>query len=91
MSSKDTLKEELMAKNSFHVILNPHGGWVVKKGEASRASRNFDTQEDAIAWGKRVSRNEAAEIVIHRPDGTIRSRDTYGSDPLPPRDSASSK
>lgn len=80
-----------MPKNSFHVIPHPHGGWAVKKGESSRASRNFDTQEDAIAWGKKASKNEAAEIVIHRPDGTIRSRDTYGSDPHPPRDSASRK
>lgn len=80
-----------MGKNSFHVIPNPHGGWAVKKGDASRASRTFDTQEDAIAWGKQASRNEAAEIVIHRPDGTIRSRDSYGSDPYPPRASANRK
>lgn len=80
-----------MAKNSFHVIPNPHGGWAVKKGDASRASRTFDTKEDAIAWGKRASKDEAAEIVIHRPDGTIRSRDSYARDPHPPRDSAGRK
>ncbi len=75
-----------MAKNSFHVIPYPHGGWAVKKGDSSRASRVFETQKDAIDWGKTASKNGEAEIVIHRPDGTIRSRDSYGNDPHPPRD-----
>jgi hypothetical protein len=76
-----------MARNSFHVIPYPDGGWAVKKGDSSRASRVFDTQKDAIDWGKTASRNGAAEIIVHRPDGTIRSRDTHGNDPHPPRDS----
>lgn len=76
-----------MPRNSFHVIPNPKGGWAVKKGDSSRASKIFVTQEDAIAWGRNASKNGAAEIVVHRPDGTIRSRDTYGNDPHPPRDS----
>jgi hypothetical protein len=25
-------------------------------------------------------------VVIHRPDGRIRDSDSYGNDPIPPRD-----
>lgn len=75
-----------MAKNSHHVVSNPKGGWSVKKGDTSRASRHFDKKEDAIAWGKSISKKEGTEFVIHGRDGTIVKRDLHGNDPNPPRD-----
>ena len=75
-----------MAKKSTHVVPDPNGGWSVKRGGASRASRRFDNQRDAITYARNISRNEGAEFVIHRQDGTIRSKESYGRDPFPPRD-----
>jgi hypothetical protein len=70
-----------MVKNSFHVIATPKGGWAVKKRGASRASKRFDSKESAIIWGKKISKDEGAEFVVHGRDGMITSRDSYDSEP----------
>jgi len=71
-----------MAKNSFHVVPSPSGGWAVKKANSTRASKTFDTKEDAIVWGKKISKSGSAEFVIHRRDGTIGSRDNFAGHSL---------
>jgi uncharacterized protein YdaT len=72
-----------MAKKSHHVVPTPSGGWNVKKGGATRASRHFDNKQDAIQWGKQVSKNQKTDFVVHRKDGTIQSKENYrrGSKP----------
>jgi hypothetical protein len=70
-----------MTKKSTHVVPDPNGGWSVKKEGASRASKRFDKKQDAIIYARNISKNQGAEFVIHRPDGTIHSKDSYESDP----------
>lgn len=77
-----------MTRTSYHVIPRPNGGWSVKKGRVSRASKHFDTQVDAIEWAKKATKTEGGEFVVHGKDGTIKRRDTYGADPNPSRDTA---
>lgn len=71
---------------SKHVVHNPGGGWKVKSGGASRASKVFDKQSDAIAYARSAARKDNAELFVHGRDGTIRERNSYGKDPCPPRD-----
>jgi hypothetical protein len=33
-----------------------------------------------------VAKAAETELVIHRPDGTIRDKDSFGNDPDPPKD-----
>lgn len=73
-------------KKSQHVVPHPDGGWSVKKGGSTRATRRFDTQEDAISYGREISKNQQAELYIHRRDGMIRKKNSYGNDPHPPED-----
>jgi hypothetical protein len=80
-----------MAKNSVHVVLSPNGGWAVKKANSTRASKTFDTKADAIVWGKKISKSDSAEFVVHGRDGTITRRDSFGHDPFPPSDRPSRK
>jgi hypothetical protein len=75
-----------MAKKTHHVVPNPDGGWNVKKGGADRASKHFEKKQDAVDWGRDVSRKQGSEFVIHRKDGTIQDKDSHGKDPMPPRD-----
>ncbi|NMW21429.1 MAG: DUF2188 domain-containing protein [Chlorobiaceae bacterium] len=72
-----------MIKNSRHVVPR-QGGWAVKKSGASRASKVFDTQEDAITYGRSQAKKESGELYVHRKDGTILKRDSYGHAPNPP-------
>lgn len=75
-----------MSKKSHHVVPAPDGGWNVKKGGADRASKHFEKKAEAVDWGRDVSRTQKSEFVVHRRDGTIQEKDSYGKDPLPPRD-----
>jgi hypothetical protein len=73
-----------MIKNSRHVVPR-QDGWAVKKSGASRASKVFDTQADAINYGRSQAKKESGQLYVHRKDGTIREHDSYGDDPNPPK------
>lgn len=73
-----------MGKNQ-HVTPHPNGGWRVKGEGNTRATVRTTTQKDAIDIAREISRNQGSELVIHRPDGRIRDKDSHGKDPFPPR------
>lgn len=68
-----------------HVTPHPNGGWQVKGAGNSRATVRTDTQIEAINIGRSIARNQGSELIIHRPNGQIRAKDSYGNDPYPPR------
>jgi hypothetical protein len=74
-----------MAKKSNHVVPSS-SGWAVRKSGAGRASRTFDTKEKAVAYGRELSRSEKTELYIHKTNGMIQNRNSYGNDPNPPKD-----
>lgn len=64
-----------MAKETLHVV--PHEqGWAIKREGNGRSSSNHTTQKDAIEAARELAKDQD-NIVIHRPDGTIRERITY--------------
>jgi hypothetical protein len=74
-----------MAKKDYHVI--PQGeGWALKREGAQRASSLHTTQTEAIAAGRQLAKQQQTELVIHRANGQIRDSDSYGNDPVPPKD-----
>lgn len=68
-----------------HITPHPDGGWQVKGEGNSRATVRTDTQAEAIERGRDIARKQQSELVIHRPNGQIRDKDSYGNDPYPPR------
>ena len=72
-----------MGKNQ-HVTPHPNGGWQVKGAGNSRATARTATQKEAIDIAREISRNQSSELVIHRPNGQIRGKDSHGRDPFPP-------
>lgn len=73
-----------MNKNQ-HITPHPNGGWQVKGAGNSRATVRTDTQREAIGVGRKIAQNQRSELVIHRPNGQIRDKNSYGNDPFPPR------
>ena len=61
-------------------------GWAVKKSGSERASRTFETKEEAIEYGRALSKTEQTELYIHKSNGMIQNRNSYGDDPNPPKD-----
>jgi hypothetical protein len=73
-----------MGKNQ-HVV--PVGNKWGVRGEKNEGLTSINpTQGDAIDTARDIAKNQRSEVVIHRRDGTIRDRDSYGNDPFPPRD-----
>ena len=68
-----------------HVIPN-NSNWQVKRAGAERATKNFNRQQDAINFARNIAINQQSELVIHRRNGTIRNKNSYGNDPCPPKD-----
>ena len=72
-------------KRNQHIV--PHeDGWAVKPEHGQRALSVYETQQDAIDRGRKIARNQGAELCIHGRDGRIRERDSHGNDPFPPKD-----
>lgn len=67
--------------NSHHVVPDPDGGWNVKRSNAERASGKFDTKQEAVEYGRQVSKNQKTEFVIHGLNGRIQRKDSHGNDP----------
>lgn len=75
-----------MSKRNPHVVPRSDvGGWAVQREGAGRASSLHDTQAEAIKAARRIAQREHSELFIHRPNGQIRDRDSFGNDPFPPR------
>lgn len=68
-----------------HVTPHPDGGWQVKGAGNTKATKRTDTQKKAIDIARNIAKNQQSEIVVHRPDGRIRDKDSYGNDPFPPK------
>ena len=74
-----------MTKKDIHVV--PHGdGWATRKEGAKRVGHTANTQQQAYDLAREQAKREHVEVVIHRPDGTIRNSNSFGNDPNPPRD-----
>jgi len=73
-----------MANKNQHVV--PHdGNWAVRGAGNSKVTSTHRTQSEAAAAARSIAINQRSEVVIHRPDGRIRDKDSYGNDPFPPK------
>lgn len=74
-----------MKRKSVHVV--PSGKkWAVKPSGSSTPTSTHRTQRAAAEAGRKIAKQNQGELVIHRPNGQIRDSDSYGNDPVPPKD-----
>jgi uncharacterized protein DUF2188 len=65
--------------HDLHVIPDPKtGGWKVIR--AGRRVGGSSCQSCAEALGRRLARRNKVDLVTHRRDGRIRSKDSYGNE-----------
>jgi hypothetical protein len=70
-----------MAGKNQHVVPHEDGGWAVKGAGNERATRRFDTKEEAEKFGRETAKRQKSELIVHGKDGSIQSRNSYGGDP----------
>ena len=61
-------------------------GWAVKSSGSSRASKIYDTKAEALKAGRQQAINNSAELVSQKRNGQINLKNSYGNDPVPPKD-----
>jgi len=66
-----------MKRDTHHVVPNPEGGWDVKRGGGEKASRHFETKQEAIEGGREICRNQGTEFIIHNRDGRISQSESH--------------
>ena len=74
--------------HSIHVIPSAKspGKFVNKIAGSSKAISRPATQSESIKSAISIAKRRGGEVVIHRRDGTVRDKDSYGNDPKPVRD-----
>ena len=55
--------------------------WTNQRAGSTRAGKNYDTKAEAQAAGRRTAMRDKVEHLIHKKDGTIGERNSYGGDP----------
>ncbi|PKP59884.1 hypothetical protein CVT91_05980 [Candidatus Atribacteria bacterium HGW-Atribacteria-1] len=74
-----------MAKKNQWVTIHPKD-WAIKGEGNKRATKVTKTQKEAIDIAKKIAENQKSELYIQNREGKIRSKDSYGNDPCPPKD-----
>ncbi len=82
--SKGAAVKRKTGRMYLHVVPRVDG-WAVRTEGHSRATSTHSSQREAIEAARKLAKDTATELVIHGRDGRIRERDSYASDPLPPR------
>ena len=73
-------------KQGKNVWVGPHPkGWQVKQEGNKRASHIVPTQGEGIDKGRPIAEKNHSELVIQRPNGQIRDKDSHGNE-SPKRD-----
>jgi uncharacterized protein YdaT len=73
-----------MGKNQH--LVKHKGGWAVKGAGNEKATKLTQTQKEAIEIAGKIATHQRTEVIVHGRGGRIRSKDSFGRDPFPPRD-----
>ena len=74
-----------MAKKNQWVI-KYRNIWAVKGEGNTKVTKITKTQKEAIDIAREIAKNQKSELIIQNTEGKIRSKDSYGNDPYPPKD-----
>jgi len=72
-------------------VIKRESGWAVRRDGAKRANRVFETEREAIDYGRSIARRDSTELRIQDAQGRWREAESYGSNAIPPRDMAHSR
>ncbi len=75
----------MASKKNYWTSKRTDGNWSVKKEGSNRASSVHKNQESAWKEARRLARGEGSEAFLKGKDGKIRTRNSYGNDPFPPK------
>lgn len=75
-----------MSKKRNQYIVPTKDGWGVRAEGSGKLTRATKTKSEAMKIGKQIAINQQSELTIMGKDGKIQKKNSYGSDPNPPKD-----
>jgi hypothetical protein len=75
-----------MADKNNQYVVRHDDKWAVRGENKSRVSREFDTQKEAINYGRNQAKKHNSELRIQGSNGKFRDSDSYGNDPRSSKD-----
>jgi len=67
--------------------VSPKGNqWKVKGENNEKATKVFDKKSEAEEYARKIAKNQKSELIVQNKYGIIISKDSYGNDPCPPKD-----
>lgn len=73
LGTEPTLRTDALRQDQdLHVFPDSFEGWYLKSGSSAEPEGYYDLQDDAIAAGRVLAGSRDVNLVIHRPDGTVR-------------------
>jgi uncharacterized protein (UPF0262 family) len=74
----------MVKKNQW--VIKYRNIWAVKGEGNTKVTKITKTQKEAIDIAREIAKNQKSELIIQNTEGKIRSKDSYGNDPYPPKD-----
>jgi hypothetical protein len=59
------------------------GRWSVRRTGAERASKVFDSKDQAVRYAGEIAKRDGSDLYIHRPDGLVHLKFTYTASNTP--------
>ena len=69
-----------MAKGFVHTVYK-NDSWINELAEGNQLPGMFETKEQAVAAGRDKAKSDKTEHVIHKQNGQIETRNSYGNHP----------
>lgn len=70
-------------RKNQHVV--PHQGkWAVKGFGNKKITAVTELKKDAVRIARKIAVNQKTELFIHKKNGVIEERNSYGNDAFPP-------
>ena len=80
------LNQTIMRRRKNQHVVPYLGKWAVRGFGNKRYTVTQRSKRDAVKLARRIAQNQRSELFIHKRNGLIQVRNTYGEDPNPPKD-----
>ena len=66
-------------RETYRVVAQPDGGWVVEEGKSGQISSVHRTKEEAVEDARgRARAHEPSQVLVYKKDGNVQAEHTYG-------------
>ena len=85
VTGDDSLKSEGRAlrrtldRETYRVVAQPDGGWIVEKGTSGQVSSVHRTKDEAVQYARWQARSHLpSQVLVYKKNGDVQAERTYG-------------